>query len=249
MRKDTSDVVEYIISYLCELSDEECQFSIASILSEYKEEEEELPCKLDTIRNKLVEYFGDAISVYNVKKDLDVCFAFVRNKILSAKWYNNKNSDVKAERKWIIDTAAELLLEDITSKYYDPAPDHFFYNIKDDIPPTLQSFFDILMRSKKRKNEMWDKRVMTLCHIIISSVRPRIFLSPILLGLSTMMYKKHTSKNLIDSLGYVLPIIKCSFLNRVIEFDKFSRLGYFTISRVDKYRSGTWSDMIIEQML
>ena len=207
MRKDTSDVVEYIISYLCEFSDEECQFSIASILSEYKEEEEELPCKLDTIRNKLVEYFGDAISVYKVKKDLVVCFAFVRNKILSEEWYNNKNSDVKAERKRIIDTAAELLLEDITSKYYDtvnyPAPDHFFDNIKDDIPPTLQSFLDILMRSNKRKNEMWDKRVMTLCHIIISSVRPRSFLSPILLGLSTMMYKKHASKNLIDSLGYL----------------------------------------------
>ena len=35
----------------------------------------------------------------------------------------------------------------------------------------------------------------------------------------------------------------------VMEYDKFSRSGYFTIRRIEKIRSGTWSDMIIEQML
>ena len=33
------------------------------------------------------------------------------------------------------------------------------------------------------------------------------------------------------------------------QYDKFSRSGYFTIRRIEKFRSSTWSDMIIEQML
>ena len=49
----------------------------------------------------------------------------------------------------------------------------------------------------------WDKRVATYAHGLISSARPRSFLSPILLGLSAMMHKKHASKNLIDSLSYL----------------------------------------------
>ena len=35
----------------------------------------------------------------------------------------------------------------------------------------------------------------------------------------------------------------------VMKYGKFSRAGYFTIRRIEKYRSGTWYDMIIEQML
>ena len=35
----------------------------------------------------------------------------------------------------------------------------------------------------------------------------------------------------------------------VMEYDNFSRACYFTIRRIVKYRSGTWLDMIIEQML
>ncbi|KAL7286445.1 hypothetical protein TKK_0019393 [Trichogramma kaykai] len=34
-----------------------------------------------------------------------------------------------------------------------------------------------------------------------------------------------------------------------MEFDKFSRLGFFTVRRNNKFRSGTWTDMCIEQNL
>lgn len=35
----------------------------------------------------------------------------------------------------------------------------------------------------------------------------------------------------------------------IFEYDKFTDLGYFTVRRTDKYRSGIWSDMTIEQVL
>lgn len=34
-----------------------------------------------------------------------------------------------------------------------------------------------------------------------------------------------------------------------IQFDKFTKDGYFTIRRSDKAWSGVWSDMVIEQTL
>lgn len=40
-----------------------------------------------------------------------------------------------------------------------------------------------------------------MSHCIITSLRPRSFLSPILLGLSSMIHKKYASKGLIDSLS------------------------------------------------
>lgn len=45
-----------------------------------------------------------------------------------------------------------------------------------------------------------NKKVATMSHCIITCARPRSFLSPILLGLSSMIHKKYASKGLIDSL-------------------------------------------------
>ena len=43
--------------------------------------------------------------------------------------------------------------------------------------------------------------IFTIAHIIISAIKPRSFMSPILLGLSSMMHRKHASKGLIDCLS------------------------------------------------
>ena len=89
-----------------------------------------------------------------------------------------------------------------------------------DIPVTLKTFLDILIKSHKEKSEInqlrLDKKVATMSHCIISSVRPRSFLSPILLGLSSMMHKKYASKGLIDSLSN---LGLCSLYKETLRFE------------------------------
>ena len=105
-----------------------------------------------------------------------VCFASVRNKILSEEWYRNKNSDEDKESERIMETSAKLILNDIRSKYYDtanyPAPNCFLHNVDDDKLRSLRLFLDVLIKSHKCSENsyvMWDKRITTLCHIIINS--------------------------------------------------------------------------------
>jgi len=48
---------------------------------------------------------------------------------------------------------------------------------------------------------------------------------------------------------YLLDMYKLEERMNVFEYQKFTEHGYFTIRRGDKFRTGTWSDMIIEQSL
>ena len=116
------------------------------------------------------------------------------------------------ERSRIIKIAANIISEDIRSKYYDnsayKAPSSILDNVTEDVSPSLQIFLDTVIKKNKRLDKQaaklkWDRRVTMIAHVIISSVRPRSFLSSILLGLSAMMHKKHRSKNLIDCLSYL----------------------------------------------
>lgn len=105
--------------------------------------------------------------------------------------------------------AAHIMLEDIrkvayeTDKYFLPNFDE--NNIFQHIPESLSYVLGVIMQTdkviKKSNDFKWNKRIATICHSIISSSRPRSFLSPILIGLSAMLHKKYASKSLLDSLS------------------------------------------------
>lgn len=126
-------------------------------------------------------------------------------------WWSQKKGSTSDERKRIVDMAAKIILEDITSKEYDTNN----YELLDaeceadwfkHVPSSLKSFLDIIIKSGKKKNEKndskWNKRVATMAHCLISSVRPRSFLSSILQGFSSFMHKTFGARDLIDALSY-----------------------------------------------
>lgn len=49
----------------------------------------------------------------------------------------------------------------------------------------------------------YDKKIATIAHCIISSMRPRSFLSPILIGLSPKMHKDFGCKDILQALFHV----------------------------------------------
>lgn len=91
--------------------------------------------------------------------------------------------------------AASIILEDIRSKVYDleeyPPPDDFFCDVGSDVPETLNTFLEsVILTHKKGNVDKWKKKYTSLTHCIISAARPRSFLSPIQIGVSTFIYKK-----------------------------------------------------------
>ena len=126
-------------------------------------------------------------------------------------WYNNQEKNSELERIRIVKMAANIILEAIRKTIYDKnnyvLPQFNEKNIFENIPTALVDFLEIVIKTRKDKNKKnefkWQKRIATIAHSIITSARPRSFLSSILLGLSSMMHKKYASKGLIDALSYL----------------------------------------------
>lgn len=204
MHSKQYEAVQFVIDYLL-AHKEECQFSLSDILSNYKHT---LPEKRYLLRH-LQEYFQSDILFHDSKKDTIITFRDTGEKILFDNWYKNRSASEAEERERIVKTAALIVLEDIRSQVYDtthyPAPNYFLENVSHDIPKTLQIFLDTIIKKNKTQsqNVKWDNRVHFYSHSLISSVRPRSFISPLLLGLSSMMHKKYASKDLIESLSFL----------------------------------------------
>ncbi|KAL7294972.1 hypothetical protein TKK_0011683 [Trichogramma kaykai] len=153
MKASNTSAIEFVINHLSCNYEEECQFSIQSILDQYDGEDDDINIK--TIVDKVEDYFASQIIVYPVNKSKDyiVCFRHTSKLLLGNEWYKNKNQDPAEDRKRIVETAAEIILDDIRSKFYDvseyPAPNCFLENI-DDIPVTLKLFLETTLKKKKK---------------------------------------------------------------------------------------------------
>ncbi|XP_018377306.1 PREDICTED: uncharacterized protein LOC108770299 [Trachymyrmex cornetzi] len=190
--QNTTEFIEFALNYI-DQNQSDSQFSLNEIKEEFKGET--IP-ELKTIKSRFNKAYPDEIQFVHLKSDLIILF---RNKISKQawqEWYKNQQQDVELERKRIVKMAAKIILEDIRSTVYDNC-----------LPESLTNFLDVVMKNHKavsRKNDFkWKKRIATIAHSIIMSARPRTFLSPILLGLSSMMHKKYASRDLIDSLSYL----------------------------------------------
>lgn len=196
--ENTNNLINYIVD-----NETLCQFSINEIKESFSGN---LPDFI-TIKAKLKEHFQNDIECHLINIDMIIIYKNgTASKKLCKDWYEKR---LENERTRIVQMAAEIVLEDIRWKVYDMTyyeiPDLNEDNLFKDVPKTLQVFLDILCKNNKEKStnnlRRKDKKVATMSHCIITSVRPRTFLSPILLGLSSTIHKKYASNRLIDSLS------------------------------------------------
>lgn len=201
-----SSVTEHVISFILDNADDS-QFSLKEILTSF---DGELP-RLDRITDQLKNHFGEEMEFFKIPNDTIICYKDTQGKTLKNEWYSQKAPTEAQERLRVVEMAANIVCQDIRERHYDTlnynAPSSFFIDVESDIPPSLLLFLNTLIKSHKRKEETesdkWINRISTLAHIIISFVRPRTFLSSILLGLSSMIHKKFAAKGLIDSLSHL----------------------------------------------
>ncbi|CAH2096778.1 unnamed protein product [Euphydryas editha] len=194
-------------SYLHENS-EECQFFMTDLMKSITGEY--IPQKR-TIIERLKAKYKDEIVFFNESgHDCIVCFKGFIYKIISNKPPSHKKNDVREERLQLVRDAAAIILEDIRSQYYEtkeyPPSDSFLKDVNTLIPETLSVLLKgIICQSKRKSLNAAERKYASITHSIIAATRPASFISPLLLGVGSFLYKKYGSSNLIDvlsSLGF-----------------------------------------------
>ncbi|CAG9817879.1 unnamed protein product [Phaedon cochleariae] len=205
LSKDVDEAMEMIFSYI-ENNPEECQFSLEELMNQITTEN--VP-QARTVKTRLLEkYDEDILIVETKKKKTVVCFKNTGYKILSDSFYQSRLLDPREERLRIVSAAADIIREDIRSQVYEisqyPPPDDFLKDVESVIPESLLHFFEsLILKNKRGTLEKWKKRCVALSHAVISAVRPRSFLSSLLIGLSTFIYKRFGSRLLVDALSAI----------------------------------------------
>lgn len=196
---------KFIASYILENRDE-CQFSVYTILDKFNDFN--WPA-FKYVKNHLFKIFGDQIIIHSSKNGPIITFSDVSKKILSDHFYKKRDTDKKEERKRIVREASKIILDDIRNQQYDvesyPSPDAFLDNVKSDIPETLQIMLDTIISHRKSNASKYCVKQFAIAHAIITSTRPKSFISSLLLGLAVTLNKKYASKELIEilnSLGF-----------------------------------------------
>lgn len=208
LTSENSSILTFVINYILDHK-EECQFSLMSIFKSYPFELNTFPT-LEWLRDRLYEHFGNDIVCHSWQDDIFVCYRDIEDKVVSKDLLNKKKAIINSDevRQRIIKDAANILFEDIRSQFYMPdnftTTNYLLHNVNNEIPSNLKIFFDQLVkRNKKPDDPKWDHRVTALAHSTIASVRPRSFLSSLQIRLSSTLYKKFSSKNLINALSYL----------------------------------------------
>ncbi|XP_063235988.1 uncharacterized protein LOC134538524 [Bacillus rossius redtenbacheri] len=194
---------------LCEHieNSDECQYTISEIkdiLKKISGQEETYSDK--HITNLLRQHFKERLVVSCTPGRKNVfCLSETVNKIMD-EWYRDRESDPATERLRIVLAAADIIKEDIQKMMYDsqtyPNVNEIRSGGENLVPDSLKVF---MQRVTKKKNTVDSKAVSRKCavinHAVISTVRPRSFLSPIQTSLALTLHRLYGSKHLIDLLS------------------------------------------------
>ena len=86
----------------------------------------------------------------------------------------------------IVDMAATIIADEIKCKIYDTNVYPTLKDFSNDslIPPSLSRLLNHMIKSKSSSAKSVERRRTSIAHSIISAVRPRSFISPLLLAIS-----------------------------------------------------------------
>ncbi|KAJ8889623.1 hypothetical protein PR048_009123 [Dryococelus australis] len=164
-------------------NEDTCQFTMNDNLITYSRY---VP-KPETIRKKLVDRYNDdviVVSESNQYKQTTVCFPNAGHAILTNSWYESKNTNMHDARLWVVMAVAQIISDN-------------------DIPASLKLLLETITTQRKNEGMKHENNMKFIAHAIISATRTRSFISPILLGVGTFLYRKYGSRDLVlPALGF-----------------------------------------------
>ncbi|XP_061723992.1 uncharacterized protein LOC133530150 [Cydia pomonella] len=195
---ENAEAMNLIYQYL-ETNTEDCQFSIQDIRNAYPDVN--LPTD-PVIKYNLRKKYGDDILITAGNPSI-ICMLSNCSQMIQTSWYEARKENVVAEKQRIVEAAAKIILEEVTSRVYKtdfyPPPTAFLNDAEKDCPDSLLKLLRIIIMTNKNKdNESYERKCVALAHGIVSAARPRTFRSPVLLGLSSLIHHKYASRYLID---------------------------------------------------
>lgn len=199
IKKAMSDAIALLVINRVQKSDLNV-YSLKELLEAY----EDMGPNFSQILKILIKTFVDGF-IMPFYKDALICNSKTVAHIV--RYYFQKSKDVGITIK----ECADILYREIKNKKYDfssyPSPHNFLANAKSYIPAPLYDLISQIIIKSKRKNQkdMWDRKILAICHSIIDATRPKSFLSSILLGLGILLYKKIGSRDvirLLSALGF-----------------------------------------------
>lgn len=198
--------LDKILEYLNESKDVVCQFSLNNLYEKFKEFATDVSQVWNKrhFREKLGEHYKDEIVIVDKYGESSVvCFKGSTENIIKDTW-RETTLTLEEKRDHIIQLSAKILKEDIRSESYNlnqyPSASDVLNGGLDYIPRKLLSFLSLLFGKSEN-----DKKVISVANVIISGVRPRSFISPVLFSLAIYLHRKFGSKILLDllhSLGF-----------------------------------------------
>lgn len=146
---------------------------------------------LKHLKNKLREHYGkDMVITSQPGKETTYTFLDAGNSILRSSY-----EDSGLSKESIIDMAAMIIEDEIRSADYEVSKYPRFSDLEhsDLIPSSLKRLFHGLIKTKAG--------VPKVSESVIFAVRPRSFISPLLLAISVYVNAMHESRELIDILS------------------------------------------------
>ena len=100
---------------------DECQYSLSELKDIMDRSLDGKPgYTTKHLKSKLIDYYGDNVTITEIPgKCSVVSFRDTFHKIIHDKWYTDKCTNMKQERKRIVETAAAIVREDIRSQVYE----------------------------------------------------------------------------------------------------------------------------------
>ncbi|KAG5896996.1 hypothetical protein JTB14_018511 [Gonioctena quinquepunctata] len=201
-KTNIDNAMEAVFAYLHENS-EECQFRLADLMKSIKGDY--IPEKRTVIERLKAKYKDDIVIFNEGKQDIIICFEGFIYKVISKRSSHKKNYPKEVKLQKVRDVAA-IILEDIRSQHYEtnqyPPSDNFLKEVNSLIPGSLSVLLSGIICQSKRKSLVAAQRTCTsIAHSIIGATRPASFISPLLLGVGSFLYKKYGFSNLINVLS------------------------------------------------
>ncbi|KAB0797138.1 hypothetical protein PPYR_08132 [Photinus pyralis] len=195
---------------------EMCQFSLNDLHEKMESylptENKDCMWSKTYLKGMLIACYQDRINTAQVGTNLILTFKEYAEKILSDQWYNSRNKDEESECVRIITAAAKILRENIRRQVYEintyPTNSEFQNGGQDCIPDNLKIFLRTLFNqtSSDKENLTTERKMVSLSNAIIAIIRPKSYISPVLLGLGIHLHRKFGSKDLLSilhALGFV----------------------------------------------
>ncbi|KAE8742582.1 hypothetical protein FOCC_FOCC011876 [Frankliniella occidentalis] len=210
-RKENQDCKKVVhFNNLCNYIDgrDECQYTMTELYEKMTELAGDAAVTAREVYSKkhmsrlFKEHYGCSVFISGGSGDHNIVnFTGFANKLLQENWYKNRNAQEGEEKLRVVKLAANILLEDMRKTVCDTTTYPTVQEmVSSPLPPTLTCLLEKIVTTKSEDQEKVKKKRIFLGQALMFASRPKSYLPPALLALSTDLHRRFGSRELTDEM-------------------------------------------------